>query len=214
MSKEIKILLADNSFLIREGIKTILAGHKDLKIVAETESGSELFSLLKKPIHFDVIILDYNTISSEELQKLINHPGNFKILCLTNHNTSDIIARAVESGINSHIFKDCDKQEIIDAVYATAKGEKFFCGKVLEAITEKDKSSQTFSCQAVNISNRESEIIKLIAEGLTNKEIADKLCLSSHTITTHRKNIMGKLGISNTAGLVLYAIKENIVRAH
>ena len=86
------------------------------------------------------------------------------------------------------------------------------CGKIASAVLEDKSSSVTeYTCEGLNISDREMEIIKLIAEGLSNKEVADKLFLSTHTVTTHRKNIMNKLGLNNTAGLVLFAVRENLI---
>src|SRR4029079_8731683 len=90
-------------------------------------------------------------------------------------------------------------------------GETFMCGKIASAVLENKAVAADSSCEGLNISDREMEIIKLIAEGLSNKEVADKLFLSTHTVTTHRKNIMNKLGVNNTAGLVLFAIRNNIV---
>ena len=123
----------------------------------------------------------------------------------------------MKAGVDSYIKKSCDLQEIIDAIHNTSKGVNFFCGKILEAI-KKDSievslltNSQEFSCDAVELSKREKEVLCLIAEGLTNTAIADKLFLSSHTVTTHRKNIMIKLGVNNTAGIVMYAVKSGIV---
>ena len=89
---------------------------------------------------------------------------------------------------------------------------RFMCGKITSAVLDEKIGNVTeYSCEGFNISEREMEIIKLIAEGLSNKEVAEKLFLSAHTVTTHRKNIMNKLGINNTAGLVLFAVRENLV---
>ncbi len=88
------------------------------------------------------------------------------------------------------------------------------CGKIVNSLVETDSKAQKnneYSCEGMNISEREMEIITLIAEGYSNKEVADKLFLSTHTVTTHRKNIMNKLGVNNTAGLVLFAVRENLV---
>ena len=112
--------------------------------------------------------------------------------------------------------KDCDIAEIIDSVYETAKGNKFFCGTILETIKNESidinkAEFKSLACAPVAITERELEIITLIAEGYTNQEIAEKLFLSTHTINTHRKNIMSKLGVANTAGIVMYAVKCNLV---
>jgi DNA-binding NarL/FixJ family response regulator len=106
--------------------------------------------------------------------------------------------------------------EIVNAVIETSKGNKFFCGQILETIQKaeidvNDLDFESFSCEAVVLSERENEIIKLVAEGNTNGKIAELLFLSNHTVNTHRKNIMSKLGVKNTAGIVMYAVKMNIV---
>jgi len=208
----IKILIADSNEIIREGIKAILSKNVDFIITGEAENRKKLFSEITRT-NPDVLIIDYSTFTLEDIKNLPRNGCSPRIMCITNQSNTNTILKVLETGVNSHLFKDCDSKEIIEAVYATAKGEKFFCGKVLEALAEKDQESfnASFSCQAVNISSRELEIIRLIAEGFTNKEIADKLCLSNHTVTTHRKNIMNKLGINNTAGLVMFAIKENLI---
>ena len=98
----------------------------------------------------------------------------------------------------------------------TWRGNTFFCGQILETIRDasidvNDIDIDSFSCEPITLSERETEIITMIAEGLTNIMIADSLCLSNHTINTHRKNIMAKLGVKNTAGIVIYAVKTNLV---
>ena len=115
----------------------------------------------------------------------------------------------------SYVKKDCELSEIVNAVLETQKGNKFFCGQILETIQKaqidvNDLDFDSFSCDAVVLSERENEIIVLIAEGFTNNQIAEELFLSNHTITTHRKNIMAKLGVKNTAGIVMYAVKTNL----
>lgn len=116
----------------------------------------------------------------------------------------------------SYIKKDCDLQEISDAVLETAKGNKFFCGKILETINKAnldvdDIDHGVLTCDPVLMSERENEIIVLIAEGYTNDQIAEMLFLSKHTVNTHRKNILFKLGVKNTAGIVMYAVKTQLV---
>jgi DNA-binding NarL/FixJ family response regulator len=212
MSK-IKVVIADSNFLIRQGIKSILEELADVKVVAEAQNSTELEDYLQKK-DVDVIVIDYSTFKENEIEKIVGYKNIGRLMCITNEVNNDSIKRIIEKGVNSHIFKDCDKQEIIDAVYATSKGERFFCGKILESLSHNDpNSTSNFSCQAVKISNREAEIIRLIAEGFTTKQIADILSLSSHTIVTHKKNIFAKLGINNTASLVLYAMKENIINS-
>jgi len=109
------------------------------------------------------------------------------------------------------LMNDCDKDEIIDSVKSCAKGDKFFCGQVLDKLNWSEGQESSHGCDPINISERELEVLQLIAEGLTTKQIADKLHLSFHTVMTHRKNMMAKLGLNNTAGLIVYAVKENLI---
>ena len=118
--------------------------------------------------------------------------------------------------MRSYVKKSCSLEEIINAVSDTAKGERFFCGQVLDRLRRESVDLDSlidndFGCEPVVISERESEIIALIAEGMTNTQIAEKLFLSGHTVGTHRKNIMQKLGVNNTAALVMYAVKTGMV---
>ena len=138
------------------------------------------------------------------------------MLAITTYYSQSSVLKAIESGVTGYILKDCGKEEVIEAVNATGKGQNFFCGKIIESIVKEktsyiDVSKVASCCEPVNLSNREIEIVKLIAGGFTNKEIADKLFLSNHTIITHRKNIMSKIGVNNTAGIVVYAVKESLV---
>jgi DNA-binding NarL/FixJ family response regulator len=209
---KIRIILADSNILIREGLKSLLKGLSEVEIIAEAEDSSFLISHISalKP---DIIIIDYCSpmFKVEDISVILNVYPNVKILAITDNSEKKIVENALKAGVYSHIMKNCDKTEITDAVLNTHKGEKFFCGKVLDAIKDENISGKSLSCAPISLSGREVEIIQLIAEGLTNKQIADKLFLSTHTVMTHRKNIMNKLGINNTAGIVIYAIKENII---
>jgi DNA-binding NarL/FixJ family response regulator len=134
------------------------------------------------------------------------------MLAITDFQSNAVISKALNTGVTSHLLKDCDQAEIVEAIYKTALGQQFMCGKIVSAVLEeKPVQLAEYNCEGLNISEREMEIIKLIAEGLSNKEVADKLFLSAHTVTTHRKNIMNKLGVNNTAGLVLFAVRENLI---
>ncbi|MBK5285366.1 MAG: response regulator transcription factor, partial [Bacteroidia bacterium] len=139
------------------------------------------------------------------------------VMAINNNAERETILTAFDDGATSYLLKECDRDEIIDAIKATAARERFLCGKIADCLLN-DKpqsfteSSRDFvSCDGARISQREMEIIRLIAEGYNNKEIADELSLSAHTVTTHRKNIMGKLHLNNTAGLVMYAIRNNML---
>jgi len=211
--EKIKITIADSHFLSRKGLVVLLNENADFMLLAEALSTSDLINQSKfyKP---DLIIIDYTSVnfSLEGLQQIVKNYPKAKLLAITQLQSNEIISKGLKIGITSHLLKDCDQDEIIEAIYKTAKGEKFICGKIANAVLqEKSTTIPEYSCQGMNISDREMEIITLIAEGYSNKEVADKLFLSTHTVTTHRKNIMNKLGVNNTAGLVLFAVRENLV---
>ncbi len=211
--EKIRITIADSHFLSRKGLSVLLKENSDFILLSEAISNADLINQSKfyKP---DLIIIDYTSANYtlEGIQQIVKKYPKTKILAITELQSNEIIAKGLKIGITSHLLKDCDQDEIIEAIYKTAKGEKFMCGKITNAILqEKSVNSDEYTCSGMNISEREMEIITLIAEGYSNKEVADKLFLSTHTITTHRKNIMNKLGVNNTAGLVLFAVRENLV---
>ncbi len=213
----IKIIIADSSLLIREGLKALISSQTDLKVVAEAECSDDLNNI-KLLRGADVLIIDFTEVDfkPEDIAKAIVVNPKLKVLAISNQISKPHILRAIEAGISGYVLKDCDRDEILEAVIKTNDGKNFFCGKILDAIMVNHDNTANLGeiascCEPVDISNREMEIIRLIAEGLTNKDIADKLFLSAHTVNTHRKNIMQKLGIGNTAGLVMYALKEKII---
>ena len=221
----IKLLLAENHYLIRQGVKRILANEPHIKLVGEALDLAELETkaLSEQP---DVLMVDYtsHTFSSEALKPLLKLIPGTKVLAITPSQSKMTLLKGLDLEITSFLLKSCEKEEIIEAVESTANDENFFCGKILERILEANPESEWDSdelvnkvyatCEPLKISSREVEIIRLIAQGYTTKEIAEQLFLSTHTIVTHRKNIMRKLGINNTAGLVIYAVQENIVKAN
>ncbi len=132
------------------------------------------------------------------------------IVAITRKLSAKNIYDALKSGVDSYLIDDCEKPEIIEAIQETNKGNKFYCPQVIDIFSE-EKNKENLN-KSKSLSYREIEVIKLISDGLTNKQIAKKIYLSTHTVNTHRKNIMHKLGINNTAGIVIYAVKKNIVK--
>jgi len=143
------------------------------------------------------------------------HPA-VRVLAITSALSGHTIVNALRAGVDSYIKKDCDLGEVEEALRETLKGGTFFCGKILdeirrESIDVTDLEGLELTCDPIVLSGRETEVLQLIAEGHTNTQIAEKLFLSAHTVTTHRKNIMAKLGVNNTAAIVMYAVKTGLV---
>ncbi|PWL29587.1 MAG: hypothetical protein DCO96_07455 [Fluviicola sp. XM-24bin1] len=212
-----KIVLADTNELIRLGIRVLLNSELQCEIVGEASNSPELVEILES-FDVDVIIMDFTSAGFEidDIALIKREFPKIKMLAITPEQSAQVLVDALRAGVTSYVKKDCSFPEILEAVKETSKENKFFCGQILETIQEAnlnidDIELDSFTCEPVLISKRESEIITLIAEGNTNTQIADKLFLSSHTINTHRKNIMSKLGVKNTAGIVMYAVKTNLI---
>jgi DNA-binding NarL/FixJ family response regulator len=200
---------------MRLGIKSLVEANADFTCIDEADGPAEL---MRKAGHDKphVLIIDHTSpgFDLDDIRKFLTAYPGVKVLAITRVMPKEYIHRSISTGVTSYLLKDCDQAEINEAIYATSKGEQFFCGKIVNGImggTEEQTDITSISCDGVRISAREVEIIKLVAEGLSNKEIAEKLFLSVHTVTTHRKNIMNKLGVNNTAGLVLFALKQEII---
>jgi len=211
------VIIADSNDLIRIGLRTILSAQRDITISGEAVNNEELLEQLNA-FGASVVIIDYTSpgFDINIVPKIQQKHKRVRFLAITPEQSAQTLVDALRSGITSYIKKDCDLSEIVNAVSETAYGNKFFCGQILEAIQKanidvNDLDFDSFTCEAVILSERENEIIVLIAEGNTNEQIAEQLFLSKHTVNTHRKNIMAKLGVKNTAGIVMYAVKTNLV---
>ncbi|WP_294675443.1 response regulator transcription factor [uncultured Fluviicola sp.] len=212
-----KLILADSNEIIRIGLRTLLSTERNIQIVGEARNNEELIAL-NKAFDANIILVDYTSkgFSIDVIPQILQKKPDLSVVAITPEQSAQTLVNALRSGVKSYIKKDCDSSEIIDSIRETWRGNKFFCGQILETIRDasidvNDIDFDSFSCEPITLSERETEIITMIAEGLTNVMIADSLCLSNHTINTHRKNIMAKLGVKNTAGIVIYAVKTNLV---
>lgn len=213
----IRLIIADSNLLIRTGLNAILSQYSDFQLLGEASSEETLLEMIKN-FRPNVVLIDFvsGNFSVDTIQRSLRVDNKVRFVAITGEQTGVTIVNALRAGITSYIKKDCDVHEIVDSVRETSAGGRFFCGQILESIRREsidvnDLNIAELSCEPVLISERELEIITLIAEGYTNNEIAEKLFLSPHTINTHRKNIMQKLGVNNTASIVMYAVKTKLV---
>jgi DNA-binding NarL/FixJ family response regulator len=211
------IILADSNELIRLGLRAIIGSNSSWKIVGEARNNEELQEIIAS-FGEAVVLIDYSAAGFDisVIPKILNSNKKVRFVALTPEQSAQTLVDALRSGVTSYVKKDCELSEIVNSLEETFNGNKFFCGQILETIQRanidvNDIDFDSFTCEPVVLSDRENEIIKLIAEGNTNPQIADQLFLSSHTVNTHRKNIMTKLGVKNTAGIVMYAVKTNLV---
>jgi DNA-binding NarL/FixJ family response regulator len=212
-----RIIIADTNPLIRTGLTALLISYGDIELLGEASSEQQLLEMVQN-FDTDVVLIDFaaRNFSIDTVQRISRNHPRVRMIAITGEQTGITIVNALRAGVCSYIKKDCDINEIVDSIRETSSGGRFFCGQILETLRKEhidvnDMDIREFGCEAVNISERELEIITLIAEGYTNVEIAEKLFLSPHTVNTHRKNILQKLGVNNTAAIVMYAVKTNLV---
>ncbi len=201
-----ELVVIDRSYIALEGIQSIVNQMDEefnLRLLEDLCQDDS-----KQVSTADLVIIDYSEIknSSKIIHKLKSLNPEITILAITDRIHKSKVLKALKSGVDSHLLKNCGKDEIKEAIISTMQGKQFFCGQVLDIISEENEKG----CEGVELTERELDIIKLIAKGYTNKEVADQLNISAHTVNTHRKNIMAKLNIKNVAGLVVYAFQEDL----
>lgn len=211
-----RIVIADSQYLARAGFKHLFAKSKGVEVVGEAINADQLGRVISD-VQPDVVIYDYHNSDKFTIEDIARmqkaHPGT-RFLVVTSDDKKPNIFKVLEIGVNSILTKHCSRDEIVNAVHATVRGEKFFCNKVLDIILEKHvkPENEEENCAPTSLSTRETEIVGLIASGVSTREIADQLCLSTHTIYTHRKNIMKKLQINSVSEMVMYAVNSGIVK--
>jgi DNA-binding NarL/FixJ family response regulator len=222
--KKIRILIADDHDVVRSGLKMLLRSQGEFSVVAEAPDGEEAVRLVDKHKP-DVAILDISMPKMDgiEATRTIrqNHP-EVKVLILTVHEDEEYAMQALRAGASGYLLKNAGKKEIFEAVRSAVTGGRFFSSRISNLIMdglvkragEAQPGTGAVSASARNpLTRRETEVLQYIARGYTNRKIADELCLSFRTINTHRANLMKKLDIHDTAGLVRHAITAGIVKA-
>lgn len=208
----IRIVIADDHRIVIEGLRHILASQDNLSIVAEVEDGAKLVMALKSSLDVDLLIMDMSMPgkSGLELLKQVRRLRPFlPVLVLSMHPESLYGVRALRGGATGYLTKDSDARELLKAVQNVAAGRHY--------ISEGLASQLVFNAQRPAgeeksaLSDREVQVLQLIASGVAIGDIADQLCLSVKTVSTHKANIQGKLGVSSTAHLIHYAIQKKLV---
>lgn len=212
----VRLIIADPQYLTRAGFVQLFSATPVIKVVGEADTMQDLQVLVKKH-RPDLVVMDYHRSDAfplEEIGRIRKEFPGTHFLIVTDDDQKKNIFKTLELGASSILTKNCSKDEILSAVHATAKGEKFFCNKVLDILLEKhlQADSEDDDCSSASLSVREIEIVELIAQGIATKEIADRLCLSPHTVYTHRKNMMKKLGVNSATELVMWAVNAGIVK--
>ncbi|HZB14133.1 MAG TPA: response regulator transcription factor [Chryseolinea sp.] len=209
----IDALIADSQPLTVAGLETFLSVKQGIKIVGKVSKGGDLIDLMEK-LQPALLIVEYNIpgyISVDDIRNAMLTSTKTNVLILSSDNNKATILEALQLGVKGYITKECSLEEVGMAVQSTARGEKFFCHKVLDIIMEKH-FSVTAESEPTVLTTRETEILKLIAHGHSTQGIADTLFLSPHTVQTHRKSIIKKLNIKSPTEFVIYAMDLGLLK--
>lgn len=209
----IRILITDDHQLFREGIANLLSGSPHIDIVGWAENGQQAIEKSRK-LKPDIVIMDLGLpiINGVDVTRFLNKelPAT-KILVLSMHAEKKYIKEALEAGAFGYLFKDCTYDQLIEAINTVYQGKKYLSNKITEVLIEDYLNKEAVPESKAELSEREAEILKLIAEGKTTREIADLLFISVKTVGTHKKHILENLQLKSTADIIKYAIKKGIV---
>lgn len=208
----IKILLADDHGIIIDGLKSILQKEEDIEVVATAENGQDAVTLIEKG-GIDVAVLDINMpiMTGIEATRLIRANSQVKVLILSMYDTYEFIDELIDAGCQGYILKNRGQEELVTAIRRVYNGKPYYGKKVQERILEQRLNPNKKENEAVNLTKREKEVLKLIALEYTSPEIAEKLFISSTTVDTHRRNLISKLGVRSSMGLVRYAYQNGML---
>nr|WKN34599.1 response regulator transcription factor [Tunicatimonas sp. TK19036] len=218
----IDILVVDDHQMIREGIKASLQDIPDIQVVAEAANNKDALQKLRECPEVSVVVMDISLGEGEKedgtetTRAIVQQFPHVQVLALSMHDEEAHITSMLQAGAIGYLLKDTDMDELVAAIRAVGNGESYFCRRVSNTMMNrfmqgKKKAVQGNHACPEQLTKREREILKLIAEENTNPEIAEKLFISTRTVDTHRRNLILKLNVKNTAGLVRYAIKHELV---
>jgi DNA-binding NarL/FixJ family response regulator len=210
--QEIKLILADDHNLFRNGLKLLLSGYNHIRIVAEASNGEELLSLLDHT-QADVILIDIEmpVMSGIEATRIaLERFPALKIISLSMYGEEEYYYRMIDAGVKGFLLKSSEISEVINAIETVIKGGTYFSSEVLYNVVKNIKIVSKTSVDNTTLSEREREVLEQICKGLSNQEIADILFISKRTVEKHRARLLGKTGTKNTAQLVMYAIENKL----
>lgn len=214
LKKPVNVLIADSQFLITESLKYILHSQENFNIINVVTEKSELLRTLGQD-HTSLLIIDPSQIDiadASELKEIINNFQDLKVLIISNNITRKELHEFSSAGITNIILKIVCKDELFDAIDSSLKGKKYYSDELLDLLLKSDERNNSTE-EPVQLTASELEIVRLISEGLTTKEIAFRKFISFHTVISHRKNIFRKLGVTSISELIMYSIKAGWINS-
>ena len=212
---EINILLVDDHDIVRDGIRSLLEDEIGFAITTEAETGKKALEACQKN-EIDLVIMDINMPEMngiEATEEILENFEDIKVLALTMMDEDEHIRKMIEAGASGYILKSSDKAELVDAITTILDGHHYFSDDATQSVMRDlvQSKGKKQSSDPANLTDREVEVLELICKQLTNQQIADQLYISIRTVDAHRRNLLQKTDAKNTAGLVTYAIRHDIV---
>ena len=217
MKSSYRIVIAEDHTILREGLRALLSSDPDFEIVGEASDGRDAVRCVEN-LCPDLVLMDLSMPGMnglEAIEEIKTRNPEIKILVLTVHKAEEYIAETLRGGADGYVLKDVSHSELVMAIKRVLAGKRYLSSdvseKVIEGYLEGRESSKTKSVYDT-LTQRERQILKLIAEGHKNKEVADYLCISPKTVEKHRANLMRKLNIHSAVGLTAFAIEKGLVK--
>lgn len=209
----VNVLLADDHLMVREGLKQVLELDSDINVVSEASDGYECLNLINKT-NPDVVLLDINMPNLDGLQVLSimkQQKMKNKVIMLTIHKDIDYLIEAIDAGCDGYVLKDSDSETLKKAIFDVYRGNTFIEPSMTVLLNSSLAERDVMKDKLNELTKREIEVLKLIANGLFNKEIASTLCISERTVKNHVSNIFKKIEVSDRTQAAVFAIKNNLV---
>lgn len=212
----IRILLADDHTVVRDGLRALLEKQTDMAVVAEAADGRETVQLAEE-LNPDIVIMDIampNMNGIEATRRIVSSNPRTAVLILSMHQDESYVLRSLKAGAKGYLLKDSLRSDVIDAIRSVALGRSYLTRKVSRMLQEdyvRELDRRGLDDSYELLTDREREVLQLVAEGRTNKEVATMLNISLTTVETHRTHILQKLGVHSVPELILYAVRKGII---
>jgi DNA-binding NarL/FixJ family response regulator len=216
MDMALRILIADDHTIVRDGVRAVLGSQVDMDVVGEAADGRECVRLAEEQAP-DVVIMDIampNMNGMEATRRIVGANPHTAVVILSMHQDESYVLGALNAGARAYILKDSVRSDVIDAVRAAARGQSFLTRKISRMLQEDyihDLRSRGLEDRYDLLTDREREVLQLVAEGSSNKEVAAALSIGVTTVETHRGHILQKLGLHSVPELILYAVRKGII---
>lgn len=211
--KQVNILIADDHDLVLDGIHALLSPVQHVTIVGRASNGLEVLDRMRKHPDLDLLILDINMPEMDGIevtQEVKSRGLPIKVLILSMHNRPEFINKLIEVGADGYLLKNSGKAELVKAIDKVSSGGKYFCSEIVKS--NFNEKLYALDSHQSELSPREKEVVQYIAKGYSSQQIAQVLQLSPHTIDSHRKKILSKLGVKNSVEIAKYALKKGILK--